>query len=442
MRAEAVAEDVGAEAEGAAEYVGTEVEGAAEHAEASGEGEAAGRKCATVQIFRETISLRDDWLHRGEALQDLDLQTYAEHVQREEKPMRGVDLRKTLRMQVFAFDAHYKLAARYVQALKPGSRRCIARFNVPNCLRENVNEGEENAMFKAFHCSLLRCPGKDQCADPLLCAPVLFPGKDGKFRFRPAWRARESEILTLARRGHAKKVRARRLETLHDTTLCKACASARDGSNKAGAAEHAGSHKGGHDGSGDEGLVPTILQLDLQRLFRQRIRRLREQASAENPCAFGYYERVVHSILGCVGAPLWHDDQLHVAEWQALQQFDFLVNLTSSVDGKSVALDKLKIHKESAAARAEAVEAEPRNPLVSHGGEEFALVGDDDLISSDEPVPGALLPPVTDEGVVLRLLGREQEVALARRPGQGNRESVQYMREVRDAFGTATPLRS
>ena len=31
-----------------------------------------------VQIFRATISLRDNWLHRGDALQDMDLQTYAE----------------------------------------------------------------------------------------------------------------------------------------------------------------------------------------------------------------------------------------------------------------------------------------------------------------------------------------------------------------------------
>ena len=176
VRVEGVAHNAGPEAVGAAEHAETagqrlsEGDGDAESvsgewaAEAGGQEEASGRKCAPVQIFQDTISLRDDWLHRGDALQDLDLQTYAEYVQREEKPMRGVDLRKTSRKQVFAFDAHYKLAARYVQALKPGSRRCIARFNVPNCLRENVNEGEENAMFKAFHCSLLRCPGKGQCA--------------------------------------------------------------------------------------------------------------------------------------------------------------------------------------------------------------------------------------------------------------------------------------
>ena len=32
-------------------------------------------KNAPPQIFQLTISLRDDWLHRGDALQDMDLQT-------------------------------------------------------------------------------------------------------------------------------------------------------------------------------------------------------------------------------------------------------------------------------------------------------------------------------------------------------------------------------
>ena len=30
-----------------------------------------------VQVFQMTISLRDNWLHRGDALQDMDIQTDA-----------------------------------------------------------------------------------------------------------------------------------------------------------------------------------------------------------------------------------------------------------------------------------------------------------------------------------------------------------------------------
>ena len=34
------------------------------------------------------------------------------------------------------------------------------------CEKENVNEGEENAQFKAMHCALVRCPGLGSCVDP------------------------------------------------------------------------------------------------------------------------------------------------------------------------------------------------------------------------------------------------------------------------------------
>ena len=113
-------------------------------------------KKATAQIFHITMSLRDDWLHRGDALQDMDLQTYAEYIERVAKPIRGADMRKMLKQRIFAFGAHYKLAQEFMQVLKPGHRRCIARFIVPNCMRENVNEGEENAQFKA--CLLYTSP--------------------------------------------------------------------------------------------------------------------------------------------------------------------------------------------------------------------------------------------------------------------------------------------
>ena len=131
------------------------------------------------QIFQVTISLRDDWLHRGDALQDMDLQTYAEYIQRRVKPVCGQDLAKTLKRQIFAFDPHYKLAQMYMQEMVPGNRRRLARFNMANCVKENVNEGEENAQFKAMHCTLLRCPGVGLCADPLMCAATLFPNAHG-----------------------------------------------------------------------------------------------------------------------------------------------------------------------------------------------------------------------------------------------------------------------
>ena len=415
--------------------VAEQAHGSAVHGEVTAEEEAvSGKQQASVQIFRMTVTLRDDWLHRGDALQDMDLHTYAEHVHRKQKPARGARLQDELRTRLFAFDAHYQLAKDYVQELKVGPKRAIARFNMPNCLRESVNEGEENAQFKAAHCSLLRCPGAGRCADPLLCAPTLFPGKDGRRRFRPAWRARDREIVILALRGQAKKLQARRLETVHDTSLCKTWRAARGGSESASAADH--------DSTQTDVLAGKPLQIELQCLFRQRIRSLRENAPAEVPCVFGYPERLVHAILGFLGQPLlWHAEQLHLAEWQALQQLEFLLNLTANVDGKNDALDKLKAQKGGARAAAELITGEPLNPLPGHAVEEFDAEADDDRIPPDEPVGGAVVP-VTDQQQILRLLGRDDEVALARRRGQGNREGAQNMREAADAFGAPGHPRS
>ena len=149
----------------------------------------------------------------------------------------------------------------------------MARFNVPNCMRENGNEGEENVQFKAFHCSLLRCPGVGMCADPLLCAPALLPNSRGAYRFRPAWRAREKEILVLAMRGREKKLRARRLETLHDTSLCKVLQTTVGGDAEEATAE----------AIPDAQSACRRLQIDIQRWFRMGIRHLRANAAVESP---------------------------------------------------------------------------------------------------------------------------------------------------------------
>ena len=91
--------------------------------------------------------MRDDWLHRGDALQDMDLQTYAEYIERRRKPIRNDDCAKVLRDRILAFYPHYKLAAGYMQLQLPATRRKFARFNRARCERDNVNEGEENAQF-------------------------------------------------------------------------------------------------------------------------------------------------------------------------------------------------------------------------------------------------------------------------------------------------------
>ena len=122
-----------------------------------------------------------------------------------------------------------------------------------------------------------------------------------------------------------------------------------------------------------------------------------------------------------------------------MQQIEYFFNLTLTVDAKHIALGKLKAHKEGATVHAEATDLpEPMNRPRHADDDELQGVADADLIMVDVPqedtTKGAVLP-VTDK-TALRLLTREDEVAQARRPGQGRREALQCMREAADAYQT------
>ena len=52
---------------------------------------------------------------------------------------------------------------------------------------------------------------------------------------------------------------------------------------------------------------------------------------------------------------------------------------------------------------------------------------------------GFVAPAVTDKEFLLRLLTREDEVAQAKRPGQGRREALQCMRHAAEVLGPTTP---
>ena len=74
-----------------------------------------------VQMFQVTISLRDDWLHRGDALQDMDLQTYAEYIERRRKPIRGDDPPRHCVLQVVLRRWHCQLAALQTHRIAVGA---------------------------------------------------------------------------------------------------------------------------------------------------------------------------------------------------------------------------------------------------------------------------------------------------------------------------------
>ncbi|MDP6717376.1 MAG: hypothetical protein QGF59_01920, partial [Pirellulaceae bacterium] len=139
--------------------------------------------------------------------------------------------------------------------------------------------------------------------------------------------------------------------------------------------------------------------------------------------------------------PIWHDEQLHLAEWQALQQLEYLFNLTLSVDAKNLAIEKLKAQKKTAA------DAEPfdaTRTLHAADDDYLAAIAERDDTIPDVPmeadVPeGFAVPVVTDKEFLLRLLNREDEVAQAKQPGQGRREAMQCMRQAAEILGPMTP---
>ena len=154
----------------------------------------------------------------------------------------------------YVFDAHYPLAKTYVQVLL---KKAKTVQNVgPQCKRSDVKGGEDNAVYKAYFHSCVRCPGADQCANPFIYQQFLYPriydihkymallqgtpnAKRMETRFAPAWKARRSELEVLADRAQMKHGGAERIGVFHGTTSFKGGRAPRTASAPDAAAEHA-----------------------------------------------------------------------------------------------------------------------------------------------------------------------------------------------------------
>jgi hypothetical protein len=109
------------------------------------------------QMFTKSLAHRDDWLHRGIMLRDMDYYHYARYVERVEMPRSGSAQSFQKRHGAYyLFDRHYPLAKSYVQILRTHARTVQ---NVgPQCKRSDVNGGEDNAVYKAyFHSCVHPC---------------------------------------------------------------------------------------------------------------------------------------------------------------------------------------------------------------------------------------------------------------------------------------------
>ena len=113
-------------------------------------------KGADLKVFRNTTTNRDDWLHRGMALLDLDWHCYVRHVERVRVPTNIANLPDTVRY--FPFEKHYVLSAKYGQALRRNPM-VVPRTIGPQCPQHSVDEGEPNALYKATLFTPLCCMG-------------------------------------------------------------------------------------------------------------------------------------------------------------------------------------------------------------------------------------------------------------------------------------------
>ena len=168
----------------------------------------------------------------------MDLYHYYRYIERMELPRKGTP--ESFQKQhgvYFLVDAHYPMSKNYVPVIRKTAH--TVQIVGPQCLRADVNKGEDNARFKAFFFTPICCLGPDECANPLNAKKTLFPDAATALKkFRPAWKARRAEIKVLANRAGEKLESAKRIPVLRDTTLCKRKPLQRETAN-GGPTEHA-----------------------------------------------------------------------------------------------------------------------------------------------------------------------------------------------------------
>lgn len=113
------------------------------------------------QMFTKSLAHRDDWLHRGIMLRDMDYYHYSRYVERVEMPRSGsAESFQKQHDLYYLFDKHYPLAKTFVQVLLKHAKTLQ---NVgPQCKRSDINGGEDNAVYKTYFHSFVHCPGPNR----------------------------------------------------------------------------------------------------------------------------------------------------------------------------------------------------------------------------------------------------------------------------------------
>ena len=384
---------------------------------------ASGASRTQLQVFTETTGLRDDWLHRGFALADLDLYQYSIVIERVRLPPLLIS--RPDAGNVFPFDAHYRLANNYCQQITTWPRT-VPRLVGSACPRSDAGHGEDYGCWMATLFTPLRCPGPGGCADPLQCSAALveqtMPRRQGggarepaarqraAYSFALAWRLRGAEIQGLARRGRAKTDASKRIPVAMDTTLCKRWCPE------------------------ESTLAHSLLQ-------RATVHQMLYQRGRSATCV----ERPVDLILEAWGVPTGHHPhQLYVDEFCACKSVDVIMNIDLGVASRNTAKETAKkrsglhLQPDDDGGAAEPA-AEARAPL------EFEDVGGQAIDEADEPENEEVekvgsnrmlvMDKVQDVKWIARLLGREKEIAKARQPGV-TPDDCKAMEKVAKVYGS------
>ena len=333
-----------------------------------------------ITTLTNTMSVYDDWLHRGPFLADLDLHTYVAHVLRKARPVKArlADAQRVER--VFAFDDHCELAKSHWQQLPTHRRTVLPMLEALRCPTPDLNNGEDNAVYKTLvGGTLIVCPGPSRCNDPLLFRPAFFPPTDPRTcSCRRPWKARSAEIKVLAVRAEQKCNAAKRIPVIADTTLCRT-----------------------HMLQSGQCLELELLCC-LQQWWIQKCGRAL-------PC-------FAPRLFAFLDAPWYHEHQLTVADFSAYH----LRCLIQHLDGLTIARTTKLTTGSKEHAEDEILEATVAPNAVQtefHGGEGIDADGpEDELVDAAErssPVFGAL--SVKD---LNNILARGKELEAALRPGR------------------------
>ena len=351
---------------------------------------------------------------------------YARYIERVEKPRKGTAHAFQKRHGVYhLFDNHYSLARSYVQVLlkHPKTVQNVG----PQCKRNDVNQGEDNAVYKAYFHSCIQCANPDDCANPLMYQSLLYPQIDDidKYlamlqsqpktqriatRFAPAWKARRYEIAMLADRASAKRDRAKRINVIHDTTSFKGVMIPRQ--------EHSTDHA-------------------TERIFENKMKQVVVQQTVMGTMGRGTcVQRVTEKIMVYLGIPLpWHPDQPHLAEWQAFSAQEILFNLDNTVDGRNEAQKQAVKHRSQMTTDADQDEDSsttgPKIIVEDLGG---APADDDDGDFQDES-GGTKHELQLSSAMITRVLSRAEEGDKAGQVGRP-KDMHAEMQRVAAIFGT------